>query len=79
MIDRQTGNTFSCSTDQLDVAVVVEHEVFRLEITVDDTLAVQVLERLDDAGDAESRRDVIEVTSENILHIQRTPFDFIAK
>lgn len=48
--------------DQLDVAVDVEQQVLRLEVSVDDVPAVQVAERLDHAGRVEAGCRVVEVT-----------------
>ena len=42
--------------------MVVEHQVFWLEVAVDDALCVQIFERFDDARYAEPRRCVIKVT-----------------
>lgn len=47
--------------DQLDVAVDVEQQVLRLEVSVDDVPAVQVAERLDHAGRVEAGCRVVEV------------------
>jgi len=54
-------------THQFDVSSVIQHQVLRLEIAVDDTLSMKILERFDDARDAEPRRHVVEMTSTNKL------------
>jgi len=49
-------------TDEFDISSVVEHQVLRLEITVDDTLGVKIFKRFDDASHTEARCHIIKVT-----------------
>jgi len=49
-------------TYELDVSAVVKHQILRLEVAVDDTLGMKILERLNDARHAEPCRHVVKVT-----------------
>lgn len=40
-------------THQFDVAFSVQHEILGLQVPVEDAFTVEVIERLDDAADAE--------------------------
>ena len=48
--------------DDSNVAIVVDHEVLWLQITVAVAPLVQIAETLDDAGDVEARNGVVEWT-----------------
>ena len=48
--------------DDSNVAIVVDHEVLRLQITVAVAPFVKIAETLDDTGDVEARNGVVEWT-----------------
>ena len=48
--------------DDSNVAIVVDHEVFWLQITVAVAPLVKIAETLDDTGDVEARNRVVEWT-----------------
>jgi Arc/MetJ family transcription regulator len=58
-------------TNQFDITLIREQQILRLQISIDDAFAVQVLECLDHACHAESSGDVIKVTSRKGAHIEQ--------
>ena len=48
--------------DDSNVAIVIDHEVFWLQITVAVAPLVQIAETLDDTGDVKARNGVVEWT-----------------
>jgi hypothetical protein len=57
----------------LQIAFLVEHQVFRLDIPVDDAFIVDVFERVDDAGDEEARLFLGESTVTSYMVPQIAP------
>ena len=53
-------NFLEANAPYLYVALGVEQEVLRLQISVDDTAAVQIVDGVDDAGDVEPGGEVVE-------------------